>query len=294
VEKARGDSIRRHAAPGSEAFVQTFGEGTNTFNVRMDFDGTGTLQTRTFTLDRGVTFNSVAQTATFDWRGRIVERLVFQVINEARGIPVDVSGAGDITVDSQVFADNLIPGITLAEVTNDVVPDATPTPTATPSTSSPTPTPSPTATPTPNGNGNGNGNGNPNATPTPTPIPTPDPTPTATPAATPTATPVPPPCASAVSTTSISLSQSVSTQRSATVVFSLTNATGAHTISASTAGSGNPLSLSVSPGSFTGNGYSTVTIGSKTGNGNRGAFTVNISASPTCGTTQHVTVSVGN
>ena len=51
MEKARGDSIRRHAAPGSEAFVQTFGEGTSTFNVRMDFDGSGTLQTRTFSLD---------------------------------------------------------------------------------------------------------------------------------------------------------------------------------------------------------------------------------------------------
>ncbi|HBB89593.1 MAG TPA: hypothetical protein DC047_18460, partial [Blastocatellia bacterium] len=132
VEKARGDSIRRHAAPGSEAFVQTFGEGTTTFNVRMDFDGSGTLQTRTFSLDSGVSFNNVAQTATFDWRGRVVERLVFQIINEARSLPVDVSGSGDITVNDQVFSDDEIPGITLAAVTNDVVPDATPTPTPTP------------------------------------------------------------------------------------------------------------------------------------------------------------------
>src|SRR6185295_18048597 len=123
-------------------FVQTFGEGTSTFNVRMDFDGSGTLQTKTFTLDPGVTFNNVAQTATFDWRGRIVTRLVFQIINEARSLPVDVSGSGDITVNDQVFSDDEIPGITLAAVTNDVVPDATPTPT-------PTPTPIPTATPTP-------------------------------------------------------------------------------------------------------------------------------------------------
>jgi hypothetical protein len=293
VEKARGDSIRRHAAPGSEAFVQTFGEGTNTFNVRMDFDGTGTLQTRTFTLDSGVTFNNVAQSVTFDWRGRIVERLVFQIINSARSLPVDISGSGDVTVNDQVFSDDEIPGITLAEVTNDVVPDATPTPTATPNTTSPTPTPTATPTPTPNGNGNGNGNGN-NASPTPTPTPTPTPAQTPTPAPTPTPTPVPPPCASSVSATSLSLSQSISTRRTGTVIFTLTNATGAHTISAFAAGSGNPLTLSISPASFNGNGYSTVTIGSKTGNGNRGTFTVNISATPSCGIAQRVTVSVGN
>src|SRR6185369_9625569 len=43
IEKARADSVRRHVTPGQEATVQTFGPGTNTFNVTMDFDGHGTL-----------------------------------------------------------------------------------------------------------------------------------------------------------------------------------------------------------------------------------------------------------
>lgn len=297
VEKARGDSIRRHAAAGSEAFVQTFGEGTSTFNVRMDFDGTGTLETRTFSLDDGVTFMTAAQTATFDWRGRIVERLVFQIHNEMRTIPVDVSGSGDITVGDQIFGDNAIPGITLAAVSNDVVPDPTPAPTVTatpdPDASpgaSPTPSPAASPSPSPNGNGNDNGNGNPRSSPSPTPVASPSvsPVPDASPS------PVPPACASSVSGGPLSLSQSIASRGTGTVVFTLTNATGTHSISASAAGSGNPLTLSVSPATLSGSGSVTVTIGARNGNGNRGNFTVNISASPTCGATQQVSVSVGN
>ncbi|MDQ5844623.1 MAG: hypothetical protein M3539_04935 [Acidobacteriota bacterium] len=297
VEKARGDSIRRHASVGNEAFVETFGEGTSTFNVRMDFDGTGVLQTRTFSLDEGVTFNTAAQTATFDWRGRIAERLAFQIGNEVRVIPVDVSGSGDVTIDDQRFGDNAIPGITLAAVENDVVPDPSPSPTATatpdPDASpgaSPAASPDASPSPTPNGNGNGNGNGNPPSSPSPTPVASPSvsPAPDASPS------PVPPACASSVSSSSLSLSQSVTNRRTGTVSFNLTNATGTHSISASAAGSGNPLTLSVSPTSLNGSGTVIVTIGSKSGNGNRGNFTVNISASPTCGATQQVSVSVGN
>lgn len=295
MEKARADSIRRHAAPGSEAFVQTFGESTSTFNVRMDFDGTGVLQTRTFSLDEGVTFNNPSQTAMFDWRGRIVERLVFQIINEARPIPVDVSGSGDITVGSQVFSDDLIPGVTLAEVVNDVVPDPSPTPTATatPAASpdaSPAASPDASPTPTPNGNGNGNGNGSPHSSPSPTPVASPS----ASPGAYPSPSPVPPACASSVSGGPLTLSQSIANRGTGSVVFTLTNATGTHSISASAAGSGNPLTLSVSPASITGDGSVRVTIGAKNGSGNRGNFTVNISASPTCGATRQVSVSVGN
>src|SRR6185369_15417652 len=151
--------VRRHVTPGQEATVQTFGPGTNTFNVTMDFDGHGTLDTRTFTLDTGVSFMTIAQTATFDWRGRIATRLAFQVANSTRSIPVDISGSGDITVDDQIFADDAIPATVVSQVTGDSLPDPTPLPTSTPTPSaSPQDTASPT--PTPNGNGNGNGNGN--------------------------------------------------------------------------------------------------------------------------------------
>src|SRR5262249_19347972 len=47
IEKARADSVRRHAASGTEASVETFGAGTSTYAVTMDF-GTGTVETRTF------------------------------------------------------------------------------------------------------------------------------------------------------------------------------------------------------------------------------------------------------
>jgi type II secretory pathway pseudopilin PulG len=297
MEKARADSIRRHASPGNEAFIETFGEGTSTFNVRMDFDGTGTLTTRTFSLDEGVTFNTAAQMAMFDWRGRIAERLAFQIGNEIKVIPVDVSGSGDVTINDQAFSDDLIPGVTLAEVGNDVVPDPPPTPTAT-ATATPSPGASPDASPaaspspSPNGNGNGNGDdhGNPHSSPSPTPVASPSPSPGANPSP----SPVPPPCASSVSPSSLSLSQRITSRRTGTVSFALTNAIGTHSISASTAGSGNPLTFSVSPASLSGDGSVIVTIGAKTGNGNRGNFTVNISASPTCGATQQVSVSVGN
>lgn len=303
VEKARADSIRRHAAAGSEAFVETFGPGTTTFNVRMDFDGKGMLETRTFPLDEGVSFNTIAQTATFDWRGRIAERLAFQIANEIRSIPVDVSGSGDITVGDQIFGDNAIPEIALTTVPNDVVPDATPFPTATSTPSaSPSASPSATATPTPtptaNGNGNdngngGNGNGNGNQSPTPTPVPTPTPDPTPAPSATPTPS-TPPPCTSSVSPGTLSLSQGNAAQKTGTILFTLTNASGLSTISASQAGNGSSLNITVSPTSINGSGSATVTIGAKNGNGNRGSFSVNISASPSCGTAQQVTVTVGN
>ena len=114
IEKARADSVRRHAGAGQESVVQTFAPGSTTFNVTMDFDGTGNRTTRTLTLESGVFFTTVAQTATFDWRGRVVQRLAFQISNGRKSIPVDISGSGDITVDDQIFADDAIPAVIVA------------------------------------------------------------------------------------------------------------------------------------------------------------------------------------
>src|SRR5262249_30234101 len=144
VEKARADAIRRHAATGQESSIETFGPGSTTYAITMDF-GSGAVETRTFDLDSGVNFSTAAKRVTFDWRGRIAEAWVFQIFSETlqRSLPVDVSGSGDITVGEQHFPDQLIPPVEIAEVSGDV---DTSTPT-------PTPTPSPDATPAQGGGG---------------------------------------------------------------------------------------------------------------------------------------------
>src|SRR6185436_10151032 len=136
VEKARADAIRRHPASGQESFIETFGPGSTTYTITMDF-GAGTVETRTFNLDSGLNFATAAKRVTFDWRGRITEAWVFQIRSDYldRSLPVDVSGSGDITVGEQHFPDQLIPPVEVAEVTGDV------------DTSNPTPTPTPTPTP---------------------------------------------------------------------------------------------------------------------------------------------------
>jgi hypothetical protein len=306
-EKARADSVRRHAASGQEAAVEMFGIGTNTYNVTMDF-GSGTVETRTFQLDPGITFYTAAAKVTFDWRGRLAtEAVVFQVRSDylQDQIPVDVSGSGDVTIWSQFFPDQSIPDVTVATVTDDVNhPTPYPSASASPSTSpspgaSPTATPTPTATatptPTPNNNGNGggnngnggNGNGNGNGNSTPTPTATPTPTPIATP------TPIPQ-CVMTLTPSSISVSQSVDALKTATTTIALTNATGIRTLSASQEGNGNSMVFGLSLTRLEGSGLSILSVTSKNGAGNRGVFIVDVTASPACGSGAHLTVSVNN
>jgi len=307
VEKARADSIRRHATTGQESYIETFGPGSTTYAVTMDY-GSGTIETRNFDLESGLSFATAAKRVTFDWRGRITEAWVFQVHSDylERNLPVDVSGSGDITVGEQHFPDQLIPPVEIAEVTGDVDSTSTPTPTptatptpdpsATPPISgegdpeaTPTPTPAPSPTPTPHGNGNGsdgnNGNGNGNPTPTPTATPTPSASPSPSPAAQ---------CTSAISPIELNLSQSDSTKKSGSAVFTMVNATGTRTISASIAGNGNSLVLGVSLLRIDGSGSSVITVTTKNGAGNRGTFIVNVAADPSCGSTQQLKVSVAN
>ena len=314
VEKARADSVRRHAASGSEASVQIFGAGTSNYSVTMDF-GTGIVQTRTFSLDPGIEFDTAAQTVTFNWRGRLLQQCavtlscVFQVRSQylLKNVPVDVSGSGDITVDEEHFPDGLIPAVEVAEVgSGDVNPDPAATPPidyggggdGTDPVDSPTPTPTPTATATPtpsnNGNGNGgdnghNGNGNGNASPTPTATPTATPTPSAT------ASPTPiPQCSASISPGTITLSQSDSTKKTGSATYTISGGSGARTISAVQDGSGNSLVIGLSLTRIDGNGSSVVSVTSKKGAGNRGTFVVKVSASPSCGSTQTLTVIVNN
>ena len=37
IEKARADSIRRHATTGQESYIETFGPGSTTYAVTMDY-----------------------------------------------------------------------------------------------------------------------------------------------------------------------------------------------------------------------------------------------------------------
>ena len=303
IEKARADSIRRHAATGQESYIETFGPGSTQYAVTMDY-GSGVIETRTFDLESGLSFATAAKRVTFDWRGRITEAWVFQVHSEylERNLPVDVSGSGDITVGEQHFPDQLIPPVEVAEVSGDV--DSTPTPTATPTPDpsatpplgdggDPEATPTPTPTPTPHGNGNGNdgNNGNGNGSPTPTPTPTATPTPGVTPTPTPTPSAQ---CTSAISPVELNLSQSDSTKKSGSAVFTMVNGTGTRTISASIAGNGNSLVLGVSLLRIDGSGSSVITVTTKNGAGNRGSFIVNVAADPACGSTQQLKVNVAN
>jgi hypothetical protein len=303
VEKARADAIRRHAADGQESLIETDGPGSTSYRVTMDW-GNGFLETRTFDLESGLSFNTAARTVAFNWRGRISEAWVFQIRSEYldKNLPVDVSGSGDITVGEQHFPDQLIPDVEISQVIDDVAteatPTATPTPTPEPTPEGPTDPNDPNATPTPTpevidldpgnsdgGNGGGNGNGN----PTPTPTPTPTVTPTATPTPTPSNQ-----CSSFLSPSTLSLSQSDTSNQSGSATFMISNATGVRTISATLAGNGNSLNVGLSLVRMDGNGSSVITVSTKNGAGNRGVFIVNVSASPSCGSTQQLTVSVSN
>jgi type II secretory pathway pseudopilin PulG len=303
VEKARLDAIRRHAAPGQESSIETYGPGTTGYAVTMDW-GSGVVERKDFVLDDGLSFSTAARTVSFDWRGRITQAWVFQIFSSYLGmsLPVDVSGSGDITVGEQHFPDQLIPEIEISQITGDVDidppppaggeegvpadendPDATPTP---------TPTPTATPTPTPNGNGNGgggeggtgNGNGNGGGQSSPTPTPTPNPSPT----------PVLPQCVATLTPSTLSLSQSDPTKQSGSVVFTMASATGTRIISAAQAGNGNSLVVDLSLVRIDGNGSSTVTITTKNGAGNRGVFLVQVTTDPACGTAPTLTVSVSN
>lgn len=99
LEKARLDAIRRH---GNSNIVFT---DTTSYNVTMDFDGSGTVSTRTFPFESGVAIISTPlPSVTFNWRGRTSACTFTFAVQNTRGEQswVDVSDAGDVTVDSNV------------------------------------------------------------------------------------------------------------------------------------------------------------------------------------------------
>lgn len=206
VEKARVDSVRRHPTdPTMMSGIEVLNR--TTYRVKMDFDGDGVMETRDITLDDGVVFASDPIALVFDWRGRLVDlettEIKISIVmqwgdDEDDQRWVDVTRSGDVTIDSDVYLDDIpnvntlgaregVDGGQFQNANNNPNPSPSPTPVEE---RSPTPSPSPTPeiadpnpTPTPD----------PDSTPTPNPDPTPaaSPTPSASPSTNPSPTPTP-------------------------------------------------------------------------------------------------------
>jgi Tfp pilus assembly protein FimT len=281
LEKARADAVRRHGT----ASVTT---ATTTYTVTMDFDrdgdivnSDGTPETRTYTLESGVSFTTTSTTITFNWRGRLSgNEVAFALASDGIDpINIDVTGSGDVTIGSERFADASIPGFAPEDIgvsegvdTYEENPTAVPTPT----TSTPTPTPTtegdPLSTPTPISE----------TDPTPTPIEeqsrTTEPTSSPTPNSTPTPTPTPE-CTMSTTTYSLSI------QKNGGSVGYLTLSGNGYNMSVSSF----PSNLDVAEATNVGGSYR---YSITSNNNTRGAFTVVFTSS--CGATSSITVNVTN
>lgn len=115
VEKARVDSVRRHPTdPNLMAGVEVL--NTTTYRVKMDFNGDGSVETKDINLDEGVVFATDPLALVFDWRGRLVDLPLTEIKvsiamqwgddpNDQR--VVDVTRSGDVTIDSDVYLDDV-------------------------------------------------------------------------------------------------------------------------------------------------------------------------------------------
>ena len=275
IEKARLFSIRSHADNDAERASITINEDKASYNVTLDLDGDGDLDTTTVTLPSGVTFDTV-ETIAFDWRGRTMStvggitspnaQVSITINNGSDTISIDVTGSGDITVDSHVFDDS-VPNVVVN--VDDLATGATPVPT--PSiVSTPTPTEEPVPVGTPDTTVNPSPTPSPGdggtdvidvPTPTPTPVatatPTPTPTATPTPRAVPTPTPIPAVCSISADMLTLSLAKdgtaSVKVSHDANTTLTITGSSSKASDVQVT-----PASQTVAPGSF-----ATFTIKSK-------------------------------
>ena len=110
IEKARLDALKRHANT-SVVFPDT-----TAYDVTMDFDGTGTPYTRRYALQGGVVLPAgPLPNISFNWRGRTLScTKTFSFVSPS-GLQswVDVSDAGDVTVNSDV---DVLPTVSYATV----------------------------------------------------------------------------------------------------------------------------------------------------------------------------------
>jgi Tfp pilus assembly protein FimT len=275
IEKARMHSIRNRADNDDERASVAINESKTSYVVRMDLDSNGTMDTQTIPLPSDVSFETV-ETIAFDWRGRTVSivgevtntnaQVSITLKNGSDSVSVDVTGSGDITVDSKVFDDS-VPNVNLrvgdlasGPGSGSTTPTSSETPTPTPPIidgTVPDPSPSPVGdvpaeSPTPD-----LGGGTPTPTPTPTPAPSPSPSPS--PSASPSPSPSPVvPCT--ITTDPSSLTLGLGGTKTIKVSH---NSSSAVTI---TATSSKPSDLQVTPGSLTSIGVgsaSTFTVKAK-------------------------------
>lgn len=114
LEKARIDSIRRHAQTAAEMARITINNPTS-YTVTIDLEGSGTPRSRTINLPQpGITFNlpSFPAIIQFNWRGRTVDAVTgLNVINPApfnmidasgHTATINVTGSGDPSVNSNI------------------------------------------------------------------------------------------------------------------------------------------------------------------------------------------------
>ena len=117
IEKARIDAVRRHSDPVNSPTTATkvWFTSANTYNVTMDFAGTGTPTTRTFTFDKdvpGLAPGSPLPSISFNWRGRTSScTTTFAIFTDDGQSWVDVSDAGEVTIDSDV---DVLPSVSYA------------------------------------------------------------------------------------------------------------------------------------------------------------------------------------
>ena len=121
IEKARIFSIRSHADDATERASITINADKSSYDVTLDVDGDGDLDTTTVALPSGVMFDTVESIA-FDWRGRTLSTVGGVTSSNAQVslrlqygndiVSIDITGSGDITIDSHVFDDS-VPNVTL-------------------------------------------------------------------------------------------------------------------------------------------------------------------------------------
>ena len=294
VEKARVDSVRRHPMTSDlMAGVEVLNK--TTYRVTMDFDGNGTVETRDVDLDSGVVFATDPIALVFDWRGRLVDlpltEIKVSIAMQWGDDPddqrvVDVTRSGDVTIDSDVYLDDVpnvnvnVNGLTGIDSGSTVNGNNTVSPTPTPIVPvdvEPSPAPDVIDEPTPPPDDGGGGIIIVDPNPSPTPIADPTPLSSPSPSASPSASATPTPCLVTVTTSPSPLT--FSKHSGGSISFSV-NPSGTVTFNTASA----PSNLSVSQVSA-----NTFTVQSL--NNTRGNFT--LSFTTPCGS-QSVTLSVVN
>jgi hypothetical protein len=144
LEKGISDAKRRHAQGDTRAKLQV--TSAKSYQVTIDFDGDGIVETRTITLPGRISFvyNSASPpTATVDWRGNVAEGNVTFNLRSDRNqtLGIELTSAGDAIVNNGLPT---LPTVSVTPTSSDVRPSS-----ALVGNSSPNLDPSPTPTPTP-------------------------------------------------------------------------------------------------------------------------------------------------